>query len=195
MPFPAIKDCAFAAIDFESAGALKGETDQPVQIGIVKCGDFHSAPETWMSYIYPDKPVLWAASQVHGITTEMLAEAPAFVSLWPVIKNHLAKTAIIGHNISTERRFLRAFPGHGFGPWVDTLVLAKNCLPGLNDYTLKNVSDHLGITRSVVMLVPGKTWHDALFDAAASWYIFHKIVSELQIFAQPLDCLGASLKK
>ncbi|MFR1410868.1 MAG: hypothetical protein ACLSUW_00150 [Akkermansia sp.] len=27
----------FAAIDFESAGAARGDTDQPVQIGIAAC--------------------------------------------------------------------------------------------------------------------------------------------------------------
>ena len=65
----------FAAIDFESAGAARGETDQPVQIGIAACSRLEDEPELWTSYIAVEKPVLWSASQVHGITTEMLADA------------------------------------------------------------------------------------------------------------------------
>ena len=77
----------FAAIDFESAGAARGETDQPVQIGIAACPRLEDEPELWTSYIAVEKPVLWSASQVHGITTEMLADAPSFPSLWPEIRS------------------------------------------------------------------------------------------------------------
>ncbi|MFR0851333.1 MAG: 3'-5' exonuclease, partial [Akkermansia sp.] len=59
----------FAAIDFESAGAARGDTDQPVQIGIAACSFLEVEPELWTSYIATDRPVLWSASQVHGITT------------------------------------------------------------------------------------------------------------------------------
>ena len=41
----------FAAIDFESAGAARGETDQPVQIGIAACSRLEDEPELWTSYI------------------------------------------------------------------------------------------------------------------------------------------------
>ena len=81
----------FAAIDFESAGAARGETDQPVQIGIAACSRLEDEPELWTSYIAVEKPVLWSASQVHGITTEMLADAPSFPSLWPEIRSRLGQ--------------------------------------------------------------------------------------------------------
>lgn len=120
----------FAAIDFESAGAARGDTDQPVQIGIAACSSLEAEPELWTSYIATDRPVLWSASQVHGITTEMLADAPPFHALWPDIRSRLGGAVVAGHNPATERKFLRRFPGHGFGPWLDTLVLGKMCVPG-----------------------------------------------------------------
>ena len=39
----------FAAIDFESAGAARGQTDQPVQIGIAACSRLEDEPELWTS--------------------------------------------------------------------------------------------------------------------------------------------------
>ena len=56
-----------------------------------------------------EKPVLWSASQVHGITTEMLADAPSFPSLWPEIRSRLGQSVVVGHNPATERKFLRRF--------------------------------------------------------------------------------------
>lgn len=190
-----IQECRFAAIDFESAGAAPGETDQPVQIGIARIGSWQEEPLLWESYIATDKPVLWSASKVHGITTEMLAGAPSFLSLWSTIQNHLADTVVIGHNPATERRFLRRFPGHGFGPWIDTLALARMCLPGLPDYSLQSVADALDITHHLTELMPEKSWHNALFDAAASLFIFRSIVSGLHLEVSPLDTLGAAIKQ
>ncbi|XBD76039.1 3'-5' exonuclease [Akkermansia massiliensis] len=123
-----------------------GETDQPVQIGIAACPSLEGEPELWTSYIATDKPVLWSASQVHGITTEMLADAPSFPSLWPAIRSRLGDAVVVGHNPATERKFLRRFPGHGFGPWLDTLALGKMCVPGLPDYSLSTLCDSLGLT-------------------------------------------------
>ena len=84
----------FAAIDFESAGAARGDTDQPVQIGIAACSSLEAEPELWTSYIATDRPVLWSASQVHGITTEMLADAPPFHALWPDIRSRLGGAVV-----------------------------------------------------------------------------------------------------
>lgn len=127
----------FAAIDFESAGAARGETDQPVQIGIAACSRLEDEPELWTSYIAVEKPVLWSASQVHGITTEMLADAPSFPSLWPEIRSRLGQSVVVGHNPATERKFLRRFPGHGFGrgwirwPWAGCAFPVWRIIPCL----------------------------------------------------------------
>lgn len=184
----------FAAIDFESAGAARGETDQPVQIGIAACSRLEDEPELWTSYIAVEKPVLWSASQVHGITTEMLADAPSFPSLWPEIRSRLGQAVVVGHNPATERKFLRRFPGHGFGPWLDTLALGRMCVPGLEDYSLSSLCGALGLTCSVEALLPARRWHDALYDALASLLIVRFLVKELNLSGQPLEVLGKAVR-
>lgn len=186
---------AFTAIDFESAGAAPGETDQPVQIGIVRVDGLFSVPRPWVSYLSVSRPVRWAASKVHGITTDMLNGAPSLLSLWPQVHDLLADSVIVGHNFSTERRFLRVFPGHGFSPWLDTLTLTRNVLPDLKDYSLGAVAAQLNIDEEIQQCVPGKRWHDALFDAAGCLFVLRRIVSCLNLQEAPLAALGIAVKE
>lgn len=170
-----------AAIDFESAGAAPGETDQPVQIGIVRVEKLFDSEEIFCSYIACHRPVRWSAAKVHGITTDMLKDAPPFSELWCDIRHRLRGCVVLGHNPSTEQRFLASFPGHGFGPWVDSLALARKALPSLCDHSLGKVCEALGLTAEVSRIVPGKTWHDALYDAAGSLVLLRALVQGLKM--------------
>lgn len=185
---------AYAAIDFESAGSAPGETDEPVQIGIVRVEALYGETKSWSSYLAATHPVRWAASRVHGITTSMLAGAPSYLAIWPQIRELLAGAVVVGHNLATEKRHLRTFPGHSFGPWLDTLTLARATLPGASDYALGSVVETLGLEGELDILCPGGHWHDALYDAAASLCVLRHIVRELGMENCPLDTLGAAVK-
>ena len=124
----------------------------------------------------------WSAAKVHGITTQDLAYAPSMSNLWPEIKTQLRGRVLIGHNPSTEQRFLAAaFPGHGFGPYIDTLALARKVIPDAPNYSLGEICEGLGLLGSIQALVPAKRWHDALFDAAASFVLLRHIILELEM--------------
>lgn len=184
-----------AAIDFESAGAAPGETDVPVQVGIVRTPTLFGESERFDSYLACHRPVRWSAARVHGITTEQLRNAPEFSSLWPELRRLLSGCIVIGHNPSTEMRFLRTFPGHGFGPWFDTLALVRQALPTLRNHSLGNVCDILGLTPTLRKLLPGRTWHDALFDAAASLEILRTLTRELHMEQATLEGLSFAVKQ
>lgn len=189
-----LSQLCYAAIDFESAGAAPGETDQPIQVGIVRASSLFGECELFTTYISCERPVRWSASRVHGITTDDLKDAPSLLSLWPTFRRLLSGCVVVGHNPSTEQRFLRAFPAHGFGPWLDTLALARHCIPGMHDYALSEVCEALCVTPEVQRLVPGKSWHHALFDAAGSLLALRAVVSGLQLEARPLKTLSFALK-
>lgn len=186
-------DLPLAAIDFESAGAAPGETDCPVQVGIVRVDSLFGAEECFCSYIAPTHAVHWSAAKVHGITADTLRDAPSFTSLWTELRRLLSGCAVLGHNPATEMRFLQTFPGHGFGPWVDTLSLSRMALPDLRDHSLSCVCDTLGVTPDVQQLVPGRRWHDALFDAAGSLVLFRALVSALHMEDATLNGLGKAV--
>lgn len=186
---PLIRHCRFTAIDFESAGASRGKTDAPVQIGLASWNSEAGHNEAFVSYLQTEQPIHWAAKKVHGIGPEHLANAPALLMLWPEVKNRLAGAVIVAHGKGTEKRFLRAFPGHGFGPWLDTLLLARAAWPDLPDHSLGAICEAHGLTDSIRELVPTKSWHDALFDAVASLVLLAHVIRTHGLDDQNTDSL------
>lgn len=184
-----IRDALFTAIDFESAGVSRGQTDAAIQIGLAcwSVGKTHHDP--FVSYLHTDRPIHWSAQKVHGITTAHLAEAPTLLSLWPEVKSRLDGAVVVAHGKGTEKRFLRTFPGHGFGPWIDTLHLARAAWPDLPGHSLGAVCEALDLTEHVHSLVAGKIWHDALFDSVASLVVLEHLIQLHHLEDHPLDSL------
>lgn len=168
---------------------MKGETDEPVQIGIVVGNMEDGVTEHFISYIKPKKQVMWQASRVHGITTKDLKHAPTFLSLWPEIKRLLAGRVLIAHACGTEKRYLRSFPGHTFGPWVDSLTLSKASLPELKSHKLGSLLPYMGEEITGTDYLSKKTWHDALYDAAASFFFVKELVKDLDLYEHPTSLL------
>jgi len=179
----------FAAIDFESAGAERGKTDVPVQIGMATWSLENGHADHFTSFIRADQPITWAAQKVHGITLDDLDAAPQLMLLWPQIKAIMSNRITVAHGHGTEKRYLRAFPAHGFGPWVDTLQLARAAWPELTSHALGDVCTHFRLTEKINNLVPNKTWHDALYDTAASLVLLEHLISEFNLADQPINLL------
>ena len=179
-----IADATFAAIDFESAGARKGGTDVPVQVGIaVMHGTQIDEDSLFCSYLASDQPITWSARKVHGISDSDIADAPKLMSLWPTLKESLGGNYVVAHGSGTEKRFLRAFPFHRFGPWVDTLKIAHAALPSADGHSLENLVGFLS-TKSqheLRSLCPDRKWHDALFDSVASLILLRDILTECEL--------------
>lgn len=184
-----VRHCRFSAIDFESAGAARGKTDSPVQVGLASWATAHGHSDAFVSYLQNDSPILWAAAKVHGITSEHLADAPALLMLWPEFKRRMAGAIVVAHGKGTEKRFLRAFPGHGFGPWIDTLLLARAAWPDLADHSLGALCEAHGLTPAIRTLVPEKSWHDALFDAVASLVLLAYLIESHDLADHPVESL------
>lgn len=186
---PLVRHCRFTAIDFESAGASRGKTDNPVQIGLAGWSAESGHGDFFMSYLFTDQPILWSAKKVHGISHEDLAGAPSLLSLWPELRNRLAGAIVVAHGKGTEKRFLRAFPGHGFGPWIDTLWLARAAWPELPDHSLGALCESQGLTEEISKIVPAKSWHDALFDSVASLVLLARLIEVHALSDRPVESL------
>ena len=179
----------FAAIDFESAGAARGRTDVPVQVGIALWSSLGGLGESFCSYLASDQPISWSARKVHGITLEDLSGAPSLLSLYPQIRKLLEGRILVAHGHGTEKRFLRSFPGHNFGPWVDTLSLARTAWPHLDQFSLGDLIRHLDLAGKIDAIHPDRRWHDALYDATASALLLEHLVNSLKLSGQSLYLL------
>ncbi len=155
-----------AALDFESVPRAEGAGDVPVQIGLV-CGtgleiELSSA---WSSHLRPGVPV--SARKGQRLAPE-IATAPSLLSLWPRVRDSLQGRWLVAHGVGTEKRFLRAFPGHGLGPWIDTLRWARAAYPYLPSHALGDLCREVGLEDKIRRLGLGVDWHEALFDAVAA---------------------------
>lgn len=184
-----IRDTLFTAIDFESAGTSPGKTDAPVQIGTCTWSLSDGITDEWTSYIYTDQPITWAAQKVHNISSDDLRDAPKLMLLWPHLKSRLGNAAIVAHGHGTEKRFLHAFPGHGFGPWIDTLQLSRAAWPDLPSHSLGDICHSLQLGDQVRARLPEKNWHDALFDSIASIIILQHLIESFRLQDAPLYTL------
>lgn len=180
-----IRDTTFAALDFESAGEAPGLTDAPVQAGIALMqGVAIDTAGFFRTYINPRRPVTWSAQKVHGISAARLSDAPDLHALWPDFRDRLHGRIVVAHGAGTEKRFLRAFPMHGFGPWLDTVTLSRRAWPGLPDYSLEGLAVALGFRSELDALCPGLTFHDALYDAAGSLLVLRALINGAGLLEQ-----------
>lgn len=181
-----IGETAFAALDFESAGVRKGGTDVPVQIGIAQMRNGIIAPEQFfVSHLSTDQPITWSAQKVHGIRAEDLRDAPDFLTLWPEVKARLGGRWLVAHGAATEKRFLRAYPFHGFGPWIDTLKLARAVWPDLPSFALGDLIHATGLEDELRAICPETRWHDALFDSVATLVLLRRMIAEAGLENDP----------
>ena len=175
----------FVSLDFETTGAVRGLPSEPWQLGLVEIGD--GAPvagtqwETWLR-IPAERPFsARAPGRWAEIRTE-LAAAPSLADLWPEVSARLVGVPLVAHNAGTERTMLaQAAPLTPFGPWVDTLKLTRRLWPLMESYALGDVVRTFGLQAQVDALCPGRTWHDALYDACAGAVVLCHVMKILKV--------------
>lgn len=190
-----VRETRFVAIDFESAGAARGQTDHVVQIGLATCTGLDLTDvQTYRTFLRPESEVAWTASRVHGINPGMVQDAPAFREIWPEIRERMTGCVVVAHGAATEKRYLRAFPMHGFGPWIDTLVLARKVWPLAPSHRLGELVGGLGMAEELRRICPDLHWHDALFDAVGALVLLRSVVGRAGLWNHPLqDLVNARL--
>jgi DNA polymerase-3 subunit epsilon len=183
----------FAAIDFESSGFGDDGTDEPIQIGIAAMENGEIDPKSYLrEFISPQqqRPISDAAYAVHRIAAKDLIGAPKMISLWPDIRRSLSNKVVVAHGAGTEKRFLRAFPLHGFKQWVDTLKVARTLIPDAPSHSLGDLIKSLDLEAEIRAICPSLSWHDALYDAVASLVLLRFLIRERLPPNTPLDLIG-----
>lgn len=144
----------FAAIDFETTGYENGWTNEPWQLGIAVVRD-RAIVETREFFF----DVEGAPERAHE--ADALGTLQSSFEIWSPL---LLGRPLVAHNIATERTILtRVAPLTKWGPWTDTLKLAKARYPKMPSYALGELCAMFGL----VPQIDGRTWHDGLYDAVA----------------------------
>ena len=168
----AIFEAEITVLDYESTGSLSGYANESWQIGMVSLkGGKVEAASMFESLLRVEvnRPFNPHAPGRHAALRTEISVAPTPQELWPQVKLRLTGHPLCAHNVATEKKFLRAMaPMHLFGPWIDTLRIARKVWSGCPSYALGDLVVMLGLQQRVDELCPGREAHDALYDAVAS---------------------------
>lgn len=137
----------FVAIDFETTPCARGEASEPWQLGLAHVRDCE---------------IVETAEFFFG--TAQTPDFEPILAQWERWAPQLIGKRLVAHNLATERTILRRIaPLTKWGPWTDTLQLAKAKYPRLPSYALGDLCAMFGL----VPQIDGRTWHDGLYDAVA----------------------------
>jgi DNA polymerase-3 subunit epsilon len=137
----------FAAIDFETASGAKASACS-LGIAVVEGGEIVSHRE-WL--IRPPSMYFSPGNiEVHGITPEMVADAPEFDRLWPEMERAIGGRTLVAHNAAFDMGVLQATLTH-YDVWsekmqfVCSVALARKCWPELRRHSLDALAREFGI--------------------------------------------------
>ena len=178
----AIFDAGITVLDFETTGSVRGFPNEPWQIGMVTLSggkvDRESMFESLLQ-VESNRPFNPHAPGRHAVLRDEISDAPIPQEVWPRIKSHLTEFPLCAHNVATEKKFTRAMaPMHRFGIWIDTLRIARKAWPGCASYALEDLAVTLDLKPKVEDLCPGRTAHDALYDAVTSAVLLEHLLQQ-----------------
>ncbi len=165
----------FIAFDLETTGTLPG-VNQIVEIGAVTY-DENGKPETiFATLINPGVPMPEAASRVNGITDDMLVGKPKITDVLDAFAEYCGNEILVAHNAPFDSQFLTADikkyeTNAPRGLVLDTLSISRKVYPGLANYKLGTLVQHLGIVST--------GFHRAEEDASYCGQLFHKMITRL----------------
>jgi len=92
--------------DVETTGTHP-QVDRVVQIGVIKLHPNGQRTE-WETLINPGGPIPPEVTAIHGVSDEMVADAPTFREVAPRLAGGLMGCDLGGYNVAFDIRFLRA---------------------------------------------------------------------------------------
>lgn len=135
----------YVVFDLETTG-LTPETDEIIELSGIKVRN-GQAEEEFSTLINPGIPIPYAATRVNGITDSMVAGAPSLADALAGFLDFIGNDILVGHNIHTfDMNFLydgalKALGRKVQNDYVDTLPLARCCLPSLYRYRLTDIAE------------------------------------------------------
>lgn len=164
----------FIAFDLETTGTVAG-VDQIVEIGAVKYENFIPTG-TYSTLVNPRRSMPAGATAVNGITDDMLVGKPFVEDLLESFTEFCGDLPLVAHNAPFDSQFLKSdivkheIPGPS-GVILDTLPIARKVFPGLANYKLGTLVQHLSI--------PAGQFHRAEEDASYCGNLFIEIVKKI----------------
>lgn len=169
----ALDDLAMLVVDTETTG-LDVERARVVAVGAVR---LHGARlyrgATLDRLVAPEVPIPPGSTAIHGITPDMVVDAPAFPDVFAELRAMMQGTVLLGHNIGFDVAVLQRECARFGLDWappasLDILLLAGALWPERADLRLESLAAALGVD------VHGR--HTALGDCLVTAQIFQRML-------------------
>ena len=157
------KNRRIVVIDVETTGLSPQKGSRIVEVGMIGL-DNGDIRQEFHSLINPHVRIPFSVQKIHGITNEMIENAPGPEAVFPEIRRFIGSAVVVAHHAAFDLGFIRAEMarlGLGFDPPHQcTLQLSRRLFPELSNHRLATVARHvLGAIPDALQL------HRALDDA------------------------------
>lgn len=177
----------YVVFDLETTG-VRPDFDEIIEISGIRVRG-HKAVEEFSTLVNPGMHIPSAASRVNHITDDMVAEAPELDKALGEFLEFAGNDILVGHNIhSFDLNFICRASMRIFGVWVendyiDTLYMARKCLPELSHHKLSDVAAYFHISTAGA--------HRALADCVMNQECYEelgKILIQMQKMQPQIQC-------
>jgi len=160
----------YAIVDIETTGGYAAN-NAITEVAIV-WHDGNGEVKRYETLVRPGMSIPRYVQALTGINDEMVADAPSFEDVAPIIHEFLKDAVFVAHNVNFDYSFLHSqLKDCGFhldSRKLCTVRLSRKVFPGAPSYSLGNICRHLGIS------IPNR--HRAGGDANATVLLFEKIL-------------------
>lgn len=176
----------YVILDLETTGVAYDKGDRIIQIAYQVLED-HEVLKRFSTYINYDRPVPAFIQSLTGISEEHLENAPLFEEVAPEILSDLEEAYFVAHNVEFDLKFLNeSLEEAGYaafqGPVIDTVELARICLPSEDSYRLSDLAKTVQATHT--------SPHQADSDVEATRALFRELYDKISgLPAETLDHL------
>ena len=173
------------------------------QIAALRIADGDPDPQqpTFHCYVKLDRDIPLVIQKRTRVTPEDFVQAVPLEQAVADFRQFIGDLPLAAHNGRFDSSFVRyasevrCKQGDITNPVLDTLELAVLLHPALSAHRLESLSNELlpadyqeqpvfqGLLRRFE--VQGKTYHDARYDAIVAWYVFQRLVDDLNALDAP----------
>lgn len=165
---------SLAFVDIETTG-LRARNDRIIEIGIIRFEE-NRITQTYHSLINPQTPLPQEITTITGITENDLSDAPVFGEVISHIREVLADTIFVAHNVEFDYYFLK----EEFARQKLPFILSSVCTVRLSRTLYPTLPRHNLETLIQTFNIPYEKRHRALDDAKALYYLYNKMRAEIQ---------------
>lgn len=183
----------YVVFDLETTG-VSVEHDVIIEIAAVKVVK-GKVVDTFQTLVNPERPIPPGASRVNGITDDMVADAPLIDEALEAFLEFIGDAVLVGHNIqSFDMNFIydasmSVFQKPVTNDFIDTLYMARKCLPELNNHKLVDLAAHYHISKEGA--------HRALNDCMMNQQCYEEMgkIEAVMSFETCPQCGGELIKR